>query len=95
METGAKHHTTDEDINDRITPSPHAQYDQPSPPPHIAAWPAPPGSHPTLRRNRRVGVSIDTKTLPMQGEAARYDEEGLAAPGTYRLGSSNQEACTN
>jgi hypothetical protein len=35
---------------------------------------------PTLHRNRRVNVSIDTKTLPRQGEAETWDEEGVAVP---------------
>ena len=33
-----------------------------------------------LRMNRRVDVSMDTKTPPMQGDATRYGEEGVAAP---------------
>ena len=35
---------------------------------------------PTLRRNRLVDVSIDTKTLSKLGDAARYGKEGVAAP---------------
>ena len=33
-----------------------------------------------LRRNRRVYVSIDIKTLSMQGDAARHDKEGVVVP---------------
>jgi hypothetical protein len=32
-----------------------------------------------LHRNRRVDVSIDTKTLPLQGKAETWDVEGVAA----------------
>jgi hypothetical protein len=35
---------------------------------------------PLPRRNRRVDVSIDTKTLPRQGASTIYDEEGAVAP---------------
>ena len=35
---------------------------------------------PLPRRNRRVDVSIDTKTLPRQKAAAIHDEEGAVAP---------------
>ena len=80
MHTGTRHHTADEDIDAFNIPFPHAQYDQPSPPPHNAEWLAPPAPPPTLCKNRRVYVSIGTKTLHAQGEAARYYEEGVAVP---------------
>ncbi len=35
---------------------------------------------PPPRRNRRVDVSIDTKTLSTQGAATIHDEEGAVAP---------------
>ena len=35
---------------------------------------------PLPRRNRRVDVSIDTKTLPRQGAATIHDEEGAVGP---------------
>jgi hypothetical protein len=65
MDAGTKHQTTDEDIHDLNTPTSHAQYEQPSPPPHNTVGIAPPKRPPTLRKNRKVDVSIDTKTLPM------------------------------
>jgi hypothetical protein len=40
----------------------------------------PPHSALTLQRNPRVDVFIDTKTLPSQGVAAIYDEEGTKGP---------------
>jgi len=46
MDAGTKHQTTDEDIDDRNTLFPDAQYDQPSQPPHNTEWLAPPGHHP-------------------------------------------------
>ena len=79
MDAGTELQSTDEDMNDLKLPFPHAQYDQPLSPPHNTEWLAPPGPPPTLRRNRRVDVSIDTKTLSMQGYAAQYDEEGVPA----------------
>ena len=33
-----------------------------------------------LRSNHEVDVSIDEKTLPMQLDATRYDEEDVAPP---------------
>jgi hypothetical protein len=80
MDAETKHQTTDEDTHDLNTPTPHAEYEQPSPPLHNTEWLAPPGPPPTLSRNRTVDVSIGTKTLPVQGDATRCDEEGVAAP---------------
>ena len=60
---------TDEGIFDLNTPSPYAQYDQPSLPPHTTEWLAPLGPPPTLRKKCRVDVSIDTKPLFMQEDA--------------------------
>jgi hypothetical protein len=39
-----------------------------------------PPTAPPPRWNRRVDVSIDTKTLPTHGAAAMYDVEGVVAP---------------
>jgi len=80
MDARTKLQTIEEDIADLNIPSPHAQYDQQSPPPHDTEWLAPSGHPHMLHKNRRVNVSIDTKTLPVQEDAERYDEEGVATP---------------
>ena len=79
MDAGTKHPTTDGDIHDLNTPTPHAQYEQPSSPQHNTKWLAPPGPPPTLRKNRKVDVSKDTKIL------TRCDEEGVADPRYWAL----------
>ena len=50
-----------------------------SPTPPDTEWLAPAGPPPNLHKNRRVDVSIDTKTLPWQGEAETWGEESVAA----------------
>ena len=80
MDAGTKHQTTDEDTSDLNTPPPHTQDDLTPSSSHDTEWLAPTGLPPTLHRNRRVNVPIDTKTLPKQGEAETWDVEGVAAP---------------
>jgi hypothetical protein len=80
MDAGTKHQTTDEDISDLSTPSPHTQDYPPSPTPPDTECIAPAGPPFNLHRNRQIDVSIDTKTLPMQGEAETWAEEGVAVP---------------
>ena len=81
MDARTKHQTTDEDLSDPNTRSPHTQSDLTlSSSNNIAEWIAPAGSPTKLHRNSRVDVSIDTKTLPTQGEAETWDKEGVVAP---------------
>jgi len=81
MDARTKHQTTNENLSDLNTPSPRTQCDlTPSSSNYTAKWIAPAGTPPKLHKNRRVDVSIDTKTLPTQGEVEMWDEEGVAAP---------------
>ena len=64
-------------------------------PPLTTDWLNPPThNNPHPRRNRRVDVSIDTKTLPKQRAASIHDEEGAVAPGIFRLGPSRKKTST-
>ena len=80
MDVGTKHQTTDEDISNLKSPPPRTQDDLTPPSSHDTEWLAPAGPLPTLHRNRRVDVSINTKTLPMQGEADMWGVEVVAVP---------------
>ena len=80
MDAGTKHHTTDDDISDLNTPFPLTQNGLTPSPSYDNEWLALTGPPPTLHRNHRVDLSIETKTLLMQAEAETWDEEGAAAP---------------
>ena len=80
MDVGTNHQNKDADTNDLNTPPPRTQEDLTPSLSHDTEWLAPTGTPPMLHRNRRVDVSIDTKTLPPQGEAETWGEEGVAAP---------------
>ncbi len=83
-DAGNKHQTLEEDLETyTFPPSQDHEYhsQQQQQPPLTTDWlnqHTHTTSHP--RRNRKVDVSIDTKTLPTQGAAAIRDEEGAAAP---------------
>jgi len=78
MDTRTIHQTTDEDQSDLNIPSPRDQNDQPPPTLQDAEWLAPLGPPSTLRKNRRVDVSIETKIPSLQGEAETRDNKGAA-----------------
>jgi hypothetical protein len=84
-DAGTKQQTKDEDLDVfTFPPSQDHEYhsqQQQQQPPFTTDWlnHATPTTPPP-RRNRRVDVSIDTKTLPPQGAAAIHDEEGAVAP---------------
>ena len=81
MNAGTKHQTTDEDIADLTTPTSEEQELNTQSTPSNTEWlTEPPHTAPTPQRNRRVDVSIDTKTLLPQGEGEKHDEEGTKAP---------------
>jgi hypothetical protein len=80
MDAGTKHQTTDEDIADLTLTSDEQDLTTQTPPPNTDWLSNPPLTPFTPQRNRRVDVSIDTKTLLIQGEGEKYDEEGTKAP---------------
>ncbi len=64
IDAGTKHQTTDENIADLTTPASEEQDLSTQTPPSNTNWlNDPPHTAPTPQRNRRVDVSIDTKTL--------------------------------
>ena len=84
-DAGSKHQTIEDDLEAfTFPPSQDHEYHsqkQQQQPPLTTDWLNPPTHNtPHPRRNRRVDVSIDTKTLPTQGAAATHDEEGAVAP---------------
>jgi ribonuclease HI len=80
MDAGTKHQTTDEDIADLTLTSDEQDLTTQTPPPNTDWLSNPPLTPFTPQRNRRIDVSIDTKTLLIQGEGEKYDEEGTKAP---------------
>jgi hypothetical protein len=79
MDARTKHQTTGGDISDLNTSPPCTQDDLTPSSSHDTEWLAPDGAPPMLHINRRFDVSIDTKTLPMQGEAETWGVEDVAA----------------
>ena len=73
MDAGTKHQTTDEDLSELNTSSPHTQNDLTPSTSHGTEWLASARPPPTLHRNRRANVAIDTKILSKQGEAETRD----------------------
>jgi hypothetical protein len=98
-DAGTKHQTLEDDLVEFTLPPSqdheHHSY-QPQQTPLTTDWLThmkPDTPHPC--RNRRVDVSIDTKTPPpRQGAAAIHDEEGAVAPGIFRLGPSRKKTST-
>jgi hypothetical protein len=84
-DAGSKHQTQEEDLEAfTFSTSQDHEYhtqQQQQQTPFTTDWLShTPPTAPPPRRNRRLDVSIDTKTLPTHGVAAMHDEEGVAAP---------------
>ena len=95
MDAGTKHQTPDEDIADLTTPTSDEQdLTTQTPPPNMDWLSNPPPTAFTSQRNRRVDVSIDTKTLLLQGEGENTTKKARRPPGTFRHGYYRKKTLT-